>query len=316
MSTIKVQGLRKKYGNTEALKGISFDVNKGEIVGFLGPNGAGKTTTMKILTCFMSAESGDAHVAGHDCFKDDMAVRRKIGYLPENNPLYLDMTVFEYLRYMAELHDVPAGRLIERIKEVVVDCGLSERLHSAIGTLSKGYRQRVGLAATLVHDPEILILDEPTVGLDPNQIVEIRNLIKALGKEKTVILCSHNLSEVELTCNRIIIINQGKIVASGTPAELKGLVEGHANIKLTVKGDKTKVTMLLRSIDGVREIACQPTREKGAYQYNLVTIKNRDLREKIIHAILENEFKLLEIHRESVSLEEIFNQVTKNKTLL
>jgi len=171
------------------------------------------------------------------------------------------------------------------------------------------------LAATLIHDPEILILDEPTIGLDPNQIVEIRTLIKTLGKEKTVILCSHNLSEVELTCNRIIIINQGKIVASGTPTELKGLVEGHANIRLTVKGDKTKVSMLLKSIEGVKEVAAQQTRDKGAYSYELVTIKNRDLREKIIESIFQNEFKLLEIHRESVSLEEIFNQVTKSNSL-
>ena len=312
MSTIRVSNLRKKYGETEALKGISFDVDKGEIVGFLGPNGAGKTTTMKILTCFMAADSGDAHVAGHDCFKEGLTVRRKIGYLPENNPLYLDMTVYEYLRYMAELHDVPSHKLFDRIKEVIVDCGLTDKLHMPIGALSKGYRQRVGLASTLIHDPEILILDEPTVGLDPNQIVEIRNLIKTLGKQKTVILCSHNLSEVELTCNRIIIINAGKIVASGTPAELKGLVEGHANIKLTVKGDKAKVTSLLRDIDGVKEVTCQQTREKGAYVYELVTVKNKDLREKIIEEIFKNEYKLLEIHRESISLEEIFNQVTKS----
>jgi len=314
MTTIRVLNLRKKYGETEALKGISFDVDKGEIVGFLGPNGAGKTTTMKILTCFMAAESGEAHVAGHDCFRESLTVRRKIGYLPENNPLYLDMTVYEYLRYMAELHDVPANKLFDRIKEVIVDCGLTDKLHKPISTLSKGFRQRVGLASTLIHDPEILILDEPTVGLDPNQIVEIRNLIKTLGKEKTVILCSHNLAEVELTCNRIIIINEGKIVASGTPAELKSLVEGHANIRLTVKGDKTKVTLLLRDIDGVKEVACQQTREKGAYAYELVTVKNKDLREKIIEAIFKNEYKLLEIHRESVSLEEIFNQVTKSNS--
>jgi ABC-2 type transport system ATP-binding protein len=315
MSTIRVRNLRKKYGDTEALKGISFDVDKGEIVGFLGPNGAGKTTTMKILTCFMAATSGEAHVSGHDCFKEGITVRRKIGYLPENNPLYPDMTVLEYLRYMAELHDVPNGDIVKRIKEVTVDCGLSDKLYKLIGTLSKGYRQRVGLAATLVHDPEILILDEPTVGLDPNQIVEIRTLIKTLGKEKTVILCSHNLAEVELTCNRILIISQGKIVASGTPAELKGMVEGHANIRLTVKGDKTKVLMLLRGIEGVKEVAAQQAKDKGAYTYELVTIKNRDLREKIIESIFQNEFKLLEIHRESVSLEEIFNQVTKSNSL-
>ena len=316
MSTIRVRSLKKKYGDTEALKGISFDVERGEIVGFLGPNGAGKTTTMKILTCFMAANSGEAHVAGHDCSKESLVVRRKIGYLPENNPLYLDMTVLEYLQYVAELHDVPAVNVLERIKEVTVDCGLNEKLRKAIGTLSKGYRQRVGLAATLIHDPEIIILDEPTVGLDPNQIVEIRNLIKKLGKEKTVIICSHNLAEMELTCNRIIIINQGKIVASGTPNELKGMVEGHANLKLTIRGDRDEVSMLLKSIGGVKEVVARQVREKGAWSYDLITVKNRDLRETVIRTVLENDFMLLEIHRESISLEEIFNEVTKTKTLL
>lgn len=316
MSTIRVRSLKKNYGDTEALKGISFDVDKGEIVGFLGPNGAGKTTTMKILTCFMAANSGEAHVAGHDCFKEGLVVRKKIGYLPENNPLYLDMTVLEYLRYMAELHDVPAADVFERIKEVVIDCGLSEKLRNTIGTLSKGYRQRVGLAATLIHDPEIIILDEPTVGLDPNQIVEIRNLIKKLGKEKTVVICSHNLAEIELTCNRIIIINQGKIVASGAPNELRGMVEGHANLKLTIRGDKDEVSMLLKSIGGVKEVVARSVREKGAWSYDLVTIKNRDLRETVIKTVLDNDFMLLEIHKESISLEEIFNEVTKTKTLI
>lgn len=311
MSTIRVRSLRKKYGNTEALKGISFDVEKGEIVGFLGPNGAGKTTTMKILTCFMAANSGEAKVAGHDCLRDSIPVRRKIGYLPENNPLYSDMTVVEYLKYAAELHDISADEIPARIREVVVDCGLSEKINDLIGDLSKGYRQRVGLAATLIHDPEILILDEPTVGLDPNQIVEIRNLIKKLGKEKTVILCSHLLAEVELTCNRIIIIDQGKIVASGTPSELKSGVDGHVSIKLTIRGDNLKALSVLGDIPGVKEVTARNVREKGAYGYDLVTSKKKDIREAVTQAVFENELNLLEIYREDVSLEEIFNQVTK-----
>ncbi len=311
MSTITVRSLQKKYGDTEALKGISFKVDKGEIVGFLGPNGAGKTTTMKILTCFMAASSGEANVAGHDCFKESIAVRSKIGYLPENNPLYLDMTVLEYLQYMANLHNLPPKKIQGRIKDVVIDCSLQDKIYSPIGTLSKGYRQRVGLAAALVHDPEILILDEPTVGLDPNQIVEIRNLIKTLGKEKTVIICSHNLAEIELTCNRVVIINYGKIVASGTPAELKGLVEGHANLKLTVRGDKTIVTELLESISGIKDVVPLSSKEKGAWSYSLITVKNRDVREDLITQILENDFKLLELQKDYVSLEEIFNEVTK-----
>ena len=311
MPAISVRGLRKKYGDNEALKGISFSIDKGEILGFLGPNGAGKTTTVKILTCFMSANSGEAHIAGYDCFKDSLKVRGKIGYLPENNPQYLDMTVFEYLEYVANLYDIPKNKILARIEEVVDGCSLGLKIHSSIGTLSKGFRQRVGLAAALIHDPEILILDEPTVGLDPNQIVEIRNLIKKLGKEKTVIICSHNLAEMELTCTRIIIINQGKIVASGTPVELKKLVEGHANLKLTIRGNKKGIIDLLESIDGVKNVSTEPGSEKGAWNYNLITIKNRDIREEIVAKIHNNEFGLLEIHREFVSLEEIFNEVTK-----
>ena len=311
MSVIRIRNLRKKYGNNEALKGISFDVNKGEIVGFLGPNGAGKTTTMKILTCFMAASSGEAHVSGHDCLKEDIKVRQKIGYLPENNPLYSDMTVVEYLRYMAELHDTAADQMNDRIIEVTVECALSGKLNSTISTLSKGYRQRVGLAAALIHDPEILILDEPTVGLDPNQIVEIRNLIKMLSKKKTVILCSHILAEVELTCSRIIIISDGKIVASGTPSELRNLVEGHVNLKLIIRGDKDEVKMILKKIPGVKQVDSYNVREKDAFGYDLITAKNRDLREKVTKAVFENEFQLLEIHKETVSLEEIFNEVTK-----
>lgn len=311
MSTIHVRNLRKRYGNTEALKGISFDIDKGEIVGFLGPNGAGKTTTMKILTCYMAANSGEAHVAGHDCFKESLTVRRKIGYLPENNPLYSDMTVFEYLKYMAELHDVPENKIMDRIHEVVMDCGLDKKINHLIGELSKGYRQRVGLSAALIHNPEILILDEPTVGLDPNQIVEIRNLIKALGKDKTVILCSHILAEIERTCSRIIIINEGKVVASGTSAELKGGVEGHASLRLVVRGEKQAVTNILKATPGVKRVEVYNVRERGAFGYDLVTVKNRDIREAVSQAIFKNEFKLLEIHKETVALEDIFNEVTK-----
>lgn len=309
MSTIKVRALKKNYGDFEALRGVSFNVEKGEILGFLGPNGAGKTTTMKILTCYMSATSGEAHVMGHDCFREDLIVRKKIGYLPENNPIYTEMAVIEYLRYMAELQGVASKELNSRLKKVVFDCGLEEKIGSPISTLSKGYRQRVGLAAALIHDPEILILDEPTVGLDPKQIIEIRNLIKKLGKEKTVILCSHHLTEVELTCNRIVIINKGKIVASGTPNELRGLVD-QANLKLTIKGDKEEITKLLKEVSGVKEVEIKKSKERGAYDYELKTIK-RDIREELIKKIIENEFKLLEIHKEVVSLEDVFNEVTK-----
>lgn len=313
MSVIHVRNLCKNYGDFEALKGISFDVEQGEILGFLGPNGAGKTTTMKILTCFMAASGGEAHIAGHDALRESLAVRRKIGYLPESNPLYTEMTVAEYLQYMAALHDVHASRIRERVLAAAEECGLKERLGSVIGTLSKGYRQRVGLAATLVHDPDILLLDEPTVGLDPNQIVEIRNLIRKLGKLKTVILCSHILQEVELTCNRILIISDGKITASGTPAELKGTAEGHANLRVVIRGEKKAALEVLRALPGIKEVRSAALREKGSCAFELVTAKKKDLRGDVAQAIFQSGMQILEIHRETVSLEQIFNQLTSDK---
>lgn len=310
MSTIIVKKLRKKYGDFEALKGISFEIEKGEILGFLGPNGAGKTTTMKILTCFMSATSGEAKIMGKDCAKDDIFIRSQIGYLPENNPIYTDMAVIEYLKYVADIHGVSPKIINSRIKKVIIDCGLSQRVGQSINTLSKGYRQRVGLAAALIHDPEILILDEPTAGLDPNQIIEIRQLIKELGKEKTVILCSHNLTEVELTCNRVLIISHGEIVASGTPSELKKSMSGEANLKMTIKGNKKEVIKMLEGIRGVKRVVANPAKERGAYSYELLTIK-KDIRPRIINEIIENEFKLFEIQKNTVSLEDIFNKFTQ-----
>lgn len=315
MSVIKVRNLRKKYGEFEALKGVSFEVGKGEIVGFLGPNGAGKTTTMKILTCFMAATGGTAQVAGFDCFTDGLEVRKRIGYLPENNPLYLDMNVIEYLQYRADLHDIAQDEILKRVNRVVEETGLYGKAYKSIGTLSKGYRQRVGLAASLIHDPDILILDEPTAGLDPNQIVEIRTLIKQLGKEKTVILCSHLLAEVELTCNRIIIIDQGNIVASGTPNQLRNMVDGHANIKLVVRGETKKAHQVIQQIGGVRDVVPFSVPERGATGFDIVTVKNRDLRPEIAEQIIKNELQLLDIHREVVTLEAVFNQVTQNPVI-
>ncbi|MBN1258250.1 ATP-binding cassette domain-containing protein [Candidatus Peregrinibacteria bacterium] len=310
MNTIRVRNLRKKYSNTEALKGVSFEVDKGEIVGFLGPNGAGKTTTMKILSCFMAASSGEATVAGHDCFTHPLLVQQKLGYLPENNPLYPDMKVYEYLRYMAELHNVPSRHIKDRIKKVAEDCGFAEKIDHVIHNLSKGYRQRIGLGATLVHDPEILILDEPTVGLDPNQIVEIRGLIKKLGREKTVILCSHVLTEVEMTCNRIVIIDQGIIAASGTAAELRHTFDAHVKLKVVIRGEQAKALGILTAIPGVKNTDTYSVREKGAYGFVITVARNRDPRPEISRIVIENGLQLLEIHRELASLESIFNQVT------
>ncbi len=311
MSAIRVKNLRKKYGSFEALKSISFDVEQGEILGFLGPNGAGKTTTMKILTCFMGATSGEAVVAGYDCVTQPLEVRRRIGYLPENNPLYTDMIVYEYLLYAARLHQVPSALVSERIRRVVEDCGLTEQVGLPISSLSKGYRQRVGLAASMIHDPEILILDEPTVGLDPNQIIEIRTLIKKFGKEKTIILCSHRLPEVELTCNRVIIIDLGKIVASGTPASLRYLVEDHASIRLTIRGNPEKAMEVLHTIPGVKKVEMHPVHEKGARGYDLHIGRRGDLRPLIAKAIVSSELELLDLRKQTVTLEDVFSQVTQ-----
>ncbi|MCC6396317.1 MAG: ATP-binding cassette domain-containing protein, partial [Bacteroidetes bacterium] len=219
--SISVRNLTKVYGEQKAVDDISFDVNTGEILGFLGPNGAGKTTTMKILTCYMPPTMGSVQVDGLSIDEHSLEVRKKIGYLPEMNPLYHDMNVLDYLEYSAQLHGLRKGAVHHRIKEMVRVCGLESVRHKDIGEMSKGFRQRVGLAQAMIHDPEVLILDEPTSGLDPNQIVEIRNLIKELGQAKTLILSTHILSEVQATCDRVLIINEGKIVADGSPEKLQ-----------------------------------------------------------------------------------------------
>ena len=225
---IRVQGLTKQYGPQKAVDNIDFEVKTGEIVGFLGPNGAGKTTTMKIITCFMAANGGNVHIGDYNVKDHQDQIKSRIGYLPENNPLYHDMPVMEYLQFTAAIQGVSKSMIPERIAEMVRLCGLDVEKHKKIGELSKGFRQRVGLAQAMIHDPEILILDEPTTGLDPNQIVEIRKLIREVGREKTVILSTHILPEVEATCDRILIINNGKIVADGSADNLRK----QANISL------------------------------------------------------------------------------------
>jgi len=223
---ININNLCKYYGETKAVDDISFEIRQGEILGFLGPNGAGKSTTVRVITCFIPPTSGSVTVDGLDVTQQSLEVRRKIGYLPENTPLYQDMNPVEFLRYAAELRHIAKDQINTRIRKMVEVCGLQEVLAKNIAALSKGYRQRVGLAQALIHDPDILILDEPTSGLDPNQIVEIRNMIKELGREKTVILCTHILSEVQATCDRAMIINRGKIVADGTLEQLENSASG------------------------------------------------------------------------------------------
>ena len=247
---IEVKGVTKTFGETVAVDNLSFEVKRGEVLGFLGPNGAGKTTMMRIITCYMPANDGTVTVAGHDTLADSFHVRERIGYLPESAPLYLDMDVTDYLSFVAQVRGIASDARRDRIKKIAEVCGLEEVIGQDIGTLSKGFRQRVGLAQALIHNPDILILDEPTTGLDPAQIIEIRELIKRIGKEKTVILCSHILPEVSATCDRILIINEGRKVASGTPDELAAATEGNLTVHARIHGAEAEVSQEQYSING------------------------------------------------------------------
>jgi ABC-2 type transport system ATP-binding protein len=308
---INVRNLTKVYDQTVAVSDISFNVDKGEIIGFLGPNGAGKTTTMKIITCFMPPTSGDVAVAGMDVLENSLEVRRKIGYLPEQNPLYNDLDVIEYLKFVAELRGIPKDQMDSRIRKMVEVCGLKSVIGRNIGELSKGFRQRVGLAQAMIHDPQILILDEPTSGLDPNQIVEIRNLIKEIGKEKTVILSTHILSEVQATCNRAIIIDRGKIVADGSLEDLQAAFHGLEKISIQVKAPKDGVAEKLRAIDYVKKVD-EGTAADEIRSFTLEVEKGHDLREQIYDLSVKEGWKLLELHREVTTLEDVFRELTHN----
>lgn len=307
---ISVRNLTKFYGPTLAVDNVSFEVEKGTVVGFLGPNGAGKTTTVRIITCYLSPTTGTVLVEEHSILTDSLEVRKKIGYLPENAPLYLDMNVVDYLRFMQNMRGSTLSSNGKRIKLVIERCGLEEVLHKNIGELSKGYRQRVGLAQALVHDPDILILDEPTVGLDPNQIIEIRNLIRELGKEKTIILCSHILPEVEATCNRVLIINEGKIVADGTPAELQSSFEGRGRITLQAKNNLDSFESKVPSVPGVERIIQTVRVNDNLLNLEIETFKGTDPREEIFNLCKSNNTVLLELKREETSLEDIFRKLT------
>jgi len=251
---LKIENVTKYYGkDILALDNISFEIQRGEIVGFLGPNGAGKTTTMRILTGYLASTSGTASIAGHDINKDSIEVKKRIGYLPENNPVYEDMGVIEYLEFIAEIRQLPESQKHGRIKHVISVCGLKDVLLKNIGELSRGYKQRLGFAQAILHDPDVLVLDEPTSGLDPNQAREVRSLIRELKKEKTVILSTHILSEVQSVCDRVLIIHKGKIIASGTANELQSLVQSKEKVYFEARTNKD-LTALLRSIPQVNEI--------------------------------------------------------------
>ncbi len=314
--SIAVRNLTKYYDREKAVDNISFDVKTGEILGFLGPNGAGKTTTMKIITCYMPQSAGTVEVDGLNTAHRSLEVRRKIGYLPELNPLYLDMNVLEYLEYCARLHGLGIDTLSHRRREMVEACGLGDVRHKDIGELSKGYRQRVGLAQAMIHDPEVLILDEPTSGLDPNQIVEIRNLIKKLGRAKTVILSTHILSEVQATCDRVIIINEGAIAADGTPEELQQNLRGAETVSLEIKSPSSNamedIFPRLKSLQSVETVDYRGS-EGDCHRFLVHSLKGTDVREELFRRSVAEQWILLEMTRQSASLEDVFHKLTRNE---
>lgn len=309
---ISVRQLRKHYGDFVAVDDISFEIKRGEIVGLLGPNGAGKTTTMRILTCYMPATAGQITINGADAFEDPLSVKKSIGYLPESAPLYGDMKVEEYLLYVAELRSIPASKRKKRVQEVAEQTGLTPRLRQEISHLSKGYKQRVGLAQAMIHDPEVLILDEPTSGLDPNQIVEIRSLIKEIGKTRTIILSTHILSEAEATCDRVFIINKGKIVASGTSQELRAQHKDQTLVRVKVEGSGKGLSKVLEQVEGVDHVM-QLDRgvEKGYSLFEVQSSSETDLRKNITQAVVSNGFDLVEVQREGKTLEDVFADLTQ-----
>jgi len=306
---IEVQSLTKHYGPITAIRDVSFGVAPGEIVGFLGPNGAGKSTTMRILACFMPASSGSARVAGYDVFRESLEVRRRIGYLPENVPLYTDMRVHAYLDFVAEVKGVPRAQRRARVGEVMERCLVADVQNRLIGKLSKGYRQRVGLAQALVNDPAVLILDEPTIGLDPAQIAEIRALIKSLAGQHTVILSTHILPEVSMVCSSVVIINKGTIVAQGP---IEGLVEQFfpsARVQVQIAGPAAAaVRGGLARIPGVQAVHDQPA-EDGAAVYVVESVRDHDVRAEIFRLAAEQRWTLVELRRLGMTLEEVFIRI-------
>ena len=300
--SVTVQNLTKHYGEQAAVDNISFEAKKGEVLGFLGPNGAGKTTSMKIISCYIPQTKGKVDVCGYDVEKDSIEVRKRIGYLPEHNPVYKEMFVKEYLRFIAGMHHLKDSN--KRVGEMIDLTGLEREQHKQIGALSKGYRQRVGLAQAMLHDPEVLILDEPTSGLDPNQLVEIRQLIKQLGKEKTVIFSTHIMQEVQALCDRVVIINRGKIVANDPIEVLKSKVAGETIVTVEFKeGVKAEQ---LNKIEGVKAVQALQ-----ANRWQLVASQTEDIRTNIFHFAVNQQLTLLEMHKEASSVEDVFQKLTK-----
>ncbi|MBV6397109.1 MAG: Vitamin B12 import ATP-binding protein BtuD [Anaerolineales bacterium] len=304
---IQVNELTKDYGSRRALHELTFEAQQGEIVGFLGPNGAGKTTTMRILTGYMAPTSGEARVAGYDVIKESLEVRRRIGYLPETVPLYTEMVVFDYLKFMADLRHIPNAD--ERVEETLEMVGMLDRSEGYIGNLSKGMRQRIGLAQALLHRPEVLILDEPTIGLDPSQVVDVRNVIREVGKERTVLLSTHILSEAQQLCDRVLIINKGKIVVEDTPQNLQARLVGAEHVVVRVRGDNDGLVEKIRKVKGVQNAHALPD---GAVEYQFMPAQ--DVRPEVAKAVIQSGYDLLEMHAVKMSLEDIFLEVTREDT--
>jgi len=305
---IQVDHLTKRYGPVTAIQDVSFSVEKGQIVGFLGPNGAGKSTTMRILSCFMPASGGTARIAGFDVFSQSLEVRRRIGYLPENAPLYADLPVAAYLDFVAEIKGVSRGARKARVADVMDRCFIADMQHRLIGKLSKGYRQRVGLAQALLSDPEVLILDEPTIGLDPKQITEIRALIRSLAGQHTVILSTHILPEVSMVCDGVIIIHRGRIVAQGTESELVEQVFPTARVELRVAGPTGDVLAALRALSAVSQVEPVQSRD-GATAFLVESPRDRDIRAELVKLVTSRGWALQELHQVGMSLEEVFIRV-------
>jgi len=304
---IQVEGLTKHYGQRVAIQGLDFHASAGEILGFLGPNGAGKTTTMRILTGYLPPSSGTARLAGFDVVEESLEVRRRVGYLPETVPLYPELSVTEYLAYMGTLRRV--GELEKRIREVLEQVRLTDRAESFIGNLSKGLRQRVGLAQALLHRPPILILDEPTIGLDPAQIIEVRKIIQELGQERTVLLSTHILTEAQQVCHRVLIINQGVIVAEDSPANLQAQLAGAERVRVQVRAETAEVVALLRSLPGVAGVAAG--RQEG--EVLVSSAPGQDVRPALARRIVEAGMDLQQLAAEGISLEEVFLQLTHDE---
>ena len=308
---IEVEHLSKVYGGRKAVDDVSFRVEKGEILGFLGPNGAGKTTTMRILTCYMPASDGTARVAGFDVFDESLEVRRRIGYLPENPPLYPEMTVGSYLHFVAKIKGVQSAQRRQQVDEAMEKCSIGDVRGRVIAKLSKGYKQRVGVAQALLGNPEVLILDEPTIGLDPKQISEVRALIKGLAGSHTVILSTHILPEVGMTCSRVVIINKGKIIAMDTPQGLTNQAKGAERVALVVDGPRQEVQDKLQSIEGVLNVGTEGGDGQPA-SFMVECKLNTDLRRSLASAVVSQGWGLLELRGVSLSLEDVFiNLVTK-----